>query len=278
MSFETPFEYYSDSTLHGHYQFVTLKEVLDGMMLRSMTPDSYLKGISRALMHYHAKIGVKTLAKGAARSTKLAEITIGNNRCITLPQDCVSYVRVSLVMPDYRLMPLDISSNFNIAIGYLQDHNWEILFDEAGEILTADSSNAYNKPYRRYEYCHEGGQYGLDTAKLSKWGEFDYDEDNGKLVFSEDLINREVVIEYLSDGLQDENFRNEDIKVHKHIEEALKAYIYEACIADLRNVPPNEKERASRRYKTLLSKAKKARAGFNLMEINRLLRTRTMNP
>jgi hypothetical protein len=274
----TPFDYYNDPAQHGSYQFVTLKEILDGMEYLAMDNASYLKGTPRTTFLFHAKNGIKELTRTAAHETILIELTVGPNSCIVLPHDYVDYVRVSLITPDRRLMPLDINRRINIATGYLQDHNYEVLFDNAGQILTADSSNAYNFPYRRYEFVNVGGQAGLDTAKLSRWGEFNVDERRGNMVFSEDLINHEIVLEYLSDGLQWEVYEEKDIKVHKYIEEALRDYIYEACIAYRQTVPMSEKRRARDRYKSSRHRANKSRSDLNLYEINRLLRTNTMNP
>lgn len=282
MAIETPQHYHETETSHGSYQFVPLKEVIDGLLTEAkLDPDNYLKNTNRALILYHAKMGIKELTKSTAKTTLMIEMTVPNNSCIVMPQDYVDYVRISVVVVDAftggrRLETLDINSKINTATGYLQDHNAQILFDDEGNIITADASNAYNIPYHKYDFISTlSGNATRDTAKLCAYGEFTIDEDKGKIVFSSNLIDKEVVVEYESDGLQWESFGEGDIKVHKHIEQALKDLIYYSCIEKRITVPANEKNRALNRYKTTRHTARKNRAGLDLNEISRQMRTKT---
>lgn len=282
MAIETPQEYYNSESSHGSYQFVPLKEVIDGLLLESkFDPDNFLKNTDRALLLYHAKMGIKELTKSTSKSTLMIEMTVGNNSCIVMPQDYVDYVRISVVVVDAftggrRLEVLDVNTNINSATGYLQDNTAQILFDEDGNIITADASNAYNIPYRKYEFVPTiSGNATQDTSKLCSYGEFSIDENRGKIIFSSNLIDKEVVIEYESDGLQWESFGEGDIKVHKYIEVALKDWIYYECIAKRQTVPSNEKQRALNRYKTSRHIAIKNRSGLDLNEILRRMRTKT---
>jgi hypothetical protein len=280
---ETPEEYYTTPSSFGSYQFVTLKEVVDGLLTPAkLDSDNYLKNTNRALIVYHAKMGIKELTKSTSATTLSIEMTVGDNSCIVMPQDYVDWVRISVVVVDStngsrKLQVLNINRDINIATGYLQDNNAQILFDNAGSIITADASNAYNIPYQSYEFTNDysGGNAGLDTSKLSAFGEFTIDENNGKIVFSANLINKEVVVEYQSDGLQWEAFGEGDIKVHKHIEQALKDWTYYACIEQRQMVPANEKQRALKRYMTTKHQAKKDRAGFDMNEISRQMRIKS---
>lgn len=282
MAAETPEEYYTTESSHGSYQFVPLKEVIDGLLTEAkLDPDNYLKNTDRALILYHAKMSLKELTKSTAACTLAIEMTVPANSYIVMPQDYVDYIRISAVVVDAftggrRLEVLDINRNINIATGYLQDHNAEILFDDDGNIVTADASNAYNIPYRKLEFASSlSGNAMQDTAKLSSFGEYTIDENNGKIAFSSNLIDKEVVVEYESDGLQWESFGEGDIKVHKYIEQALKDLTYFSCIAKRITVPQNEKDRALRRFKTTRHIAIKNRAGLDLNEINRQMRTKT---
>lgn len=282
MAIETPQQYHETETSHGSYQFTPLKEVIDGLLTEAkLDPDNYLKNTNRALIIYHAKMGVKELTKSTSKSTLAIEMTVPDNSCIVMPQDYVDYVRISVVVVDAftgarRLEVLDINRKINTATGYLQDHNAEIIFDNAGNIVTADSSNAYNIPYQKYEfYSSLRGDALQDTSKLCSFGEFTIDENKGKIIFSSNLINKEVVVEYESDGLQWESFGEGEIKVHKYIEQALKDLTYYSCIEKRITVPANEKDRALRRYKTTRHSARKNMAGLDLNEILRQMRTKT---
>lgn len=277
---QTAEEYYNDSDSFGNYQFTTLADVIDGMVMASIQDDSYLKNTRRSFIVSVAKNVIRDLTKSTSAETLAIEMTVGNNSCIVLPQDYVDYVRVSVVIVDNgarKLLPLDVNTNIITAIGYLQDNNAQLLFDHTGAIITADSSNAYNIPYKMYEFYSscDGSSAGVDASILSANGEFKVDERRGMMVFSSNLIDKEIVLEYQSDGLQWEAFGLDEIKVHKYIVEALKDGIYFGCIEHRRTVPDSEKRRAQNKFKTSRHIAKKNRAGFDLQEISRLMRTRT---
>lgn len=274
MAIDTPEQYFSDEDKWGNYQYTNLKEIVDQMLLESTDDDSFLKNTKRSKILMHAKQGIKKLTQEAAKDTLAIEMTVGQELFLPLPQDYVDYQMICVVTPDFKLMPLDINRNMSISIGYLQDNNAQILFDNDGQILTSDSSNAYAKPYKKYDFCndYQGGQFEADTSKLSQWGEVTIDERRGTMLFSSNLMEREIVLIYLSDGLQWERLLEQEITIHKHLEEPLKDWIYFASIERKRNVPANEKDRALRRYKTTLHKAKLQRNNFDINEIAKILR------
>lgn len=269
-------EFILDKEQHGAYQYVSLKEVIDNMMLESFDDDSYLKNTKRYRLIQYAKQGIRKLTTDVANDILAFEITVPDNLTVILPREYVSWVRVSLVTKDpitrgFILQPLNENRNIQTAIGYLQDHKGEILFDHNGMILKSDSSNGYGQPYKRYKIsdlgsCGKGKM--LDTSKVSKYGEFVVDERKGCMLFSSDLMDQEVVIEYISDGLQAE-LTEEEITIHKDLQETLENWIYYACIQRRRNVPANEIERALRRYKTTLHQSKLDRLNLKLYEIKR---------
>jgi hypothetical protein len=281
---ETPEEYYNDPSLHGHYQFTNLRDIVEQLMAERLEPDSYIKNTNRNLFILHAKNGIKELSQEVTAASILSiEMTVGEESFIVLPQNYVSWVSVSVVLVDPNngkryLKQLDENNNINTATGYLQDDQAKILFDNDGGILTADASNAYNMPYRSYEFIGNtcsGSNAFFDTAVLSQFGEFKVDINNGKLVLSDNLIDKEIVLEYLSDGLYLDNITESQIKVHKYIEKSVKDYVYSNCIERRQTVPANEKARADMKYKSSRWKSKKALSGLNLRKISREMRSKS---
>ena len=276
---QIPQVYYENSDHHGTYQYVSLKTIIDNMLLEAEDDDSYIKNVKRSRIISYAKQGIRAVTRQAANDVLAIEVTVPPSLVWVLPQDYVNYVRISVVVQDtdsgsLRLMPLDINRNISIATGYLQDNDYDIIFDSDGQILTADSSNGYAKPYKKYSFS-EGYQPTLDTSKLSKYGEFTIDERRGTILFSSDLSDKEIVIEYISDGIQ-ADLSEEEITLHKYLRDTVENWIYFCCIERKRNIPANEKNRALLRYKTTLHQAKMARADFNLLQISRVLRSRSM--
>lgn len=277
---ETPEQYHSNKLSHGSYQFSTLKEIIDGMLMGKLESDSYIKNTHRSILIYHGKMGIKEMTRSISGATLAIEMTVGEDSCIVLPQDFVSCVSVSAVVDSEgtrKLCPLDRNQNINTATGILQDNNAKILFDENGFILTADASNAYNMPFKSYEFIsgYNGGNSFTDGSNFSVNGEYKVDEENGKLVLDARLIDKEIVLQYKSDGLQWESFNEGEIKVHKYLEQSLKDWIYYYCIEQRMTVPDREKRRALDRYKTTSFKAKKERSGLNLQQIAREMRSKS---
>ncbi len=281
---KTPYDYHTTPSEHGSYQYLTLKKVVDDMNLERFDDDSILKNTSRYTILNHTKNGIKKLNKKLFNDVRAIEITVPESLSIVLPHNFVDYVRVSAVLYDenddtYRLRPININNNMSIADGYLQDHEGEILFDDDGYILLADSSNIYNRPHKKYDFDDGamGGYFEKDTSKLSKFGEFVINERLGLMTFSSDLYDREIVLEYLTDGLEFDTYGDDQIRVHKSVVEPLKDWVYYCCVRYKRNIPQNEKTAALLRYKTTLHESNISRANFDLLQIERALRVKSKN-
>jgi len=276
---QTPQEYYQDPNSHGQYQYVSLKDMVDNMLLEASEDDSFLKNVKRSKIINHARQAIRTATRQVSTKKLCIEVTVPDTLFWALPQDFVHYKRISVVVLDQttnslRLKVLNVNQNINTATGYLQDNNSDLLFDSNGEILTADSSNGYNLPYKTYSFS-TSFQPNQDASKLSKYGEFVIDEERNCILFDSSLRDQEVVIEYVSDGLQ-ADLKEQEIKVHKYLRDYIQDWIYFACIERKRNVPANEKQRASQRWKTTLHQAKLATANFDLLEIARELSSQSM--
>ena len=192
----TPQEYHENPENNGNYQYVPLSKIIDDFLYETMDDDSILKNTRRTKIIKHAKDALLELNKSTFNEKKAMEITVPENLSITLPHDYVSFKRISAVIYDsvsssFRLFPLNRNHNINTAIGYLQDDDAEILFDNEGRVLTADASNAYNKPYKKYQYVNGG-----NNTKIAKYGEFTIDKKRGQILFSSDLLDKEIVLEY----------------------------------------------------------------------------------
>lgn len=281
MAVTTPFQYYSDDDSHGDYQFETLKKVIDDLVFESLDDDSYLKNTKRSKMVYHAKEVIRKFAFEGAFTPLAFEITVPENLTVIFPQDYVDWESISVVVEDCvtgskRLQLLDVNDNINDSLAYLQDNNWEILFDNDGYILTADGENAYAKPYQKYSFCDAGNQPLLDTSKLSEYGEFKADSSRGCFIFSSNLSDKNIVVKYKSDGLQQSNISEASITFLKQFEDAIKAYVYHACIMHRRTVPRGEKMDAKSAWKGQRTMALRNTAPFDFNAISRLMRQKTM--
>ena len=268
---QSALQYYDDPNNYGSYQWVSLKDILDGMLFNIEADDDHiLKNTKRFALSAALKRGIREVTKRAARTRQMFEITVPPSLVWPSPQDFVKYESISMVVLDettgsYRLQLLDINPEISTAFAYLQDNNYELIFDDEGEIITTDAYNAIAKPYKRYSYCT------TDASKLSAWGEFNIDADRGLIVFSSDLSDKNIVITYKSDGLQ-ANLTETEIKVHKDLRNPIEDYAYWQIIRFKRNVGRGDKQDAKQAYYTSLHRSKIDQANFDLLQIARTLR------
>jgi hypothetical protein len=272
--------YYSEEGNFGKYQYFSLKEFMDEIMLETQDDDSVIKNTKRSKLLNVAMRGIRLLSRDVANDVLAFEVTISESLVWPVPQDYVNWVRVSLVVNDdqtksKRLVPLDVNYKIQTAVGYLQGHAGKILFDSNGEILKADSSNAIARPYKSYEFNCSDGQFTTDASKFSKYGEFTIDERRGIFVFSSNVMDQEVVIEYVSDGLQGQ-LKAEQITMHKYLRDALYDYVIKESIATKRNVSRSEKEYWTNKWKGSRHRAVMARADFDLLRIARSFLNQSM--
>ena len=278
----TPFDYHDDEANHGNYQYATLKTIVDTFIRRMQDDDHILKNKRRYLIVDYAKEAISNLNKELKPDVLAMEITVPETLYFALPHDYVDWARVSVVVPDestdsFRLQPLELNGNINIADGYLQDNTGEILFDSDGYILLADSSNAYAYPYKKYEFTSCGTSTTTDTTKFSKFGDFKIDKRRGKILFSSELADKEIVMEYISDGLSPDTYDEGSIKIHKYLEQAVKDWMFFAGIEHSKNISRTEKDRALLRFKTTRHQAKLKLADNNLLSISKAMRISSKN-
>ena len=293
MAAQTPAEHFADQDSWGNYQFITLKEMVDDLLADTTDTDSYLQNTKRSQLVRQLKRGIRKVNRVTKKMYHAVQITVGSNLYFALPQNYVDWQRVSVVDDNDRLQPLNINHNINTADGYLQNFEHEILFNNDGELLLTDMANAYQKPYKKYTfnpyignslYGNVGYGYGYgygfgtngdyrdhtsDPRLASKYGDFKVNDDRGTMHFSSNLEDRDIVIEYLSDGLDLQTLQESEIKIHKHMQDAVKWFAISEIIATRRSVNQYQISSARRRYKTELHRAKLLSLKFNFLTIGR---------
>lgn len=270
MPIQTQQTYHEDNNLHGGYQYITLKSVVDEMLLETTDSANYLANTRRSLIVLHLKNTIQELSKEVKNNIKAIERTVGPSLYFPLEQDYVDWVAVSVVGSDFKLYPLNLNNNIPTAVSLLQDSDYELLFDSDGDTLTANGINAYNKPYKKYVFDFDCQQEFLDNSQFSRFGEFVIDRKN--IVFSSDMENKEVVVHYLSDGLELHNLKEEEIKIEKGIKKVLIEWTYFKIIEHRRSesVPANEKQRAKGAYLASLHRAKIQKSKISFRELFRI--------
>lgn len=265
MAYITPYQYYTNNgnipedQNWGSYQYTTLADIVNNFMLMYVGSDKLLNNVKRYEVLFHAKQAIKLLNFDALRSIKSIEMEVGDNLKFILPSDYVNYVRIS-ILTNGVLRPLYENRKVNTALGYLQDNNYNILFDQNGEILIGDSQldtdrknqTLYEGPgmYNGYYgWCSDGfwyfgyevgAKFLVDPSTLSSGPSFRVN--NGVIDFSSGVSGQRIVLEYISDGMANGN--DAEVNVHKFAEEFVYRYIKWALLNAKFGIPLYERKTA----------------------------------
>lgn len=251
-------DYYNDSSQWGQYQYITLEQVISDYMA-GRDSDDYDSKNPRYMVYQKARNILSELYYDVMQEIKAIQLEVNSSLQLTLPEDYVDYVRISVRKNDGKLYPIAENKSLNISRNYLQDSDAEILFDSDGYIL--QSSKLTSSDYvssSHYFFCYgytPSPNFNTNIANLYAAGSYIIDKDSGVIRFSSEIESKDIVLEYVSDGLYvdtDPNAteRTDDtaIRVHKFAEQALVDGIYYLLIKKRRNVPANEKARARKEY------------------------------
>ena len=246
MGYITPFQYYYNENNNpinlnwGSYQYVSLADIVNNFMLMYQGNTSLVNNESRYKVIFHAKQAIKELNIDAANEFKILEFKVDGALRFVLPPDYLNWVRVSWEK-DGKLYPLQENTQTMSALTYLQDNNDKILFDQDGYCLSPEFSNLEEerifegnmglfgrKNEEREGREHNGRwfyrqRFGLNPETANSRPKFTIDKRNGVINFFSDMTDELVVLEYISDGM--ENGDESKICVNKMLETYLYAYI-----------------------------------------------------
>ena len=226
----------------GSYQYVSLSDIVNNFILMYVGNDKLVNNVDRYTILFHAKRSIQELNYDALRNIKVLELQLGTELKMIMPPDYVSYVRMSMLINGV-LIPLVENRTVMSATAYLQDNNLDIVFDSNGEIVTGTSKldilrgdnmlytggGIYNN---QMGYCCDGqwyfnysigSRYGMNTEDANMNPKFTINKESGVIDFSSGVENAFIVLEYISDGM--ENGDSTKITINKLAEEYVYNYL-----------------------------------------------------
>ena len=236
-----------------------------------------LNNLNRYQVLFHAKRGIQELNYDAMKEVKILQLDLDDNLRFILPSDYVNWVRISQYLNGV-LYPLTENIQTGWANTYLQDNNAKILYDQDGNVLkpqfsevdTSFASGARSiylndrSPYNGQEgWCVDGcwyfdfgigSRFGLNTETANSNPTFSINKQSGVINFSSIGSGASVVLEYVSDGM--ENGDDANISVNKLFEEYLYAYIRYSILNGRLGVQEYIVNRARKDKSSLLRNAK----------------------
>ena len=278
---QTSSQYYSNTSLYGEYQFVSLRDIINQFMFVYVGEDKIISKASKMDVAFHAQRGLAEMSFDTFKSTKALEITVPATLQMTLPQDYIGYVKVSWVDDagiKHIIYPTSKTSN---PTKPTQADDGSYTFDGTdGSMLTDTESTSWANyksltPYENQDdyqddtyWPMDGSRYGLDPQHAQANGSFYIDENAGKIHFSSNISGKTVILDYISDSLG----TDDEMKVHKFAEEAMYKWISCAIISGKSNIPEYQVNRFKKEKFAAVRTAKLRLSNLKLEELTQILR------
>ena len=144
----------------------------------------------------------------------------------------------------------------------------DFLIDDSGLGGINEFSFNFNQNGEFIGFRDFGRLYGLEPQLANINGYFNLNEREGKMSFSSHLVDRLIVLEYISDGLAYDS----DTRIPKMAEEALYAHILHAIISTRANQPEYVVQRLKKERYAKLRNAKIRLSNIKLDEISQVMR------
>jgi hypothetical protein len=280
---------------YGGYSYITLHDAINNFMVGYVGEGKLIQKAKKSDILFFAKRGLQEFSYDTLKSIKSAELTIPASLTLALPQDYVNYVKCSWVDQTGVLHPIYPTNNLTTSPYYTQiqdsagvptqdnfgsdiegtsitQERWHS--NSNGDLLNNnltgvnDFSLNWNQNGEWINYQNFGQLYGLEPQYANMNGYFNLNEREGKMSFSSHLVNRLIVLEYVSDGLAYDT----DTRIPKMAEEALYAHILHAVISTRANQPEYVVQRLRRERSAKLRNAKIRLSNIKTEEITQVMR------
>ena len=277
---------------YGSYSYISLDDVVNNFLVAYVGDGKLIPSVKRTDVVFHVKRGLQEFSYDTLKSVNKLEVTVPHNLSIPIPQDYVNYVNLywidnsgvkHVIMPgdmlttkptdvfldDNKGVPIQDSFDNNVETTSITNDRWKNNF-----FKNANNQDLLNDTILGWEYYYGypefgyGQLFGLDPQFANANGYFNIDERYNKFSFSANLVDRIVVLEYISDGLA----TNEDTKIPKMAEEAIYAHVSHAILASRINQNEYVIQRLKKERSAKLRNAKIRLSNIKLNEIVQVMR------
>ena len=279
---------------YGGYQYLKLGDVIDNYMVGYVGDGKLIQTAKKSDVVFWAKRSLQEFSYDTLKSIKSQELSIPESLSLVIPQDYVNYVDLSWIDHmgiKHRIYPVNALTTDPYSTP-LQDDTGIPTQDNFGGDLEGTSlteekwkdadvkliNGQWNTWDSWYDYVAQdyslngpwnwGRLYGLDTQYANRNGWFGINEREGKFTFSSNLVNKLIVLEYISDGLA----YDLDTKVPKMAEDAMYKSISYNILATRAGIPEGIVMRYKRDRYAALRNAKIRLSNIKLGEFVQVMR------
>lgn len=279
---------------YGGYEYITLNDAIDNFMVGYVGDGKILQNAKKSDVLFFAKRSLQEFSYDTLKSIHSQELTVPSSLSLPLPQDYVNYVRVSRIdelgikriiypvnnltinpynnpVQDTAGIPTQDNFGENLEGTSITENRWKNANLDLLNFNLLDNFDDFAYWWNLYGFdgnFNTGKLYGLDpqTSQINGWFSINYRE--GKISFSNKLVDKLIVLEYVSDGLSCDG----ESKVPKMAEDALYASILYNIVSVRANQDPNTVIRLKRDRSAKLRNAKIRLSNIKLDEISQVMR------
>jgi len=257
MSYINQQKYYTNDGVNptdanwGSYQYVSLADIITNFLLMYDGNHSLVNNENRYKILFHAKRAIQELNYDAFKEIKSLELKVYDDLRFVLPSDYVNWVKLYMFHGN-TLRELTENIQVQSAVAYIQSATATFTYDGSNnatvvqsDLDTTRKSGALNSIYLNQNNALDengncidcdgdvynsriGARYGLNTETANINPTFTIDKKAGVINFDSTMANRDCVLQYISDGM--ENGNNLEIQVNKLFEDYVYAYIQYAIL------------------------------------------------
>lgn len=270
---------------YGEYQYIKLNDIINNFIVAYVGADKLIAACKRSDIMFHARRSMQEFSYDTLKVIKSQEFAIPASLNMPFPKDYVNYVKLSWidnVGAKHIIYPTRVTSNPTEI--YTQDSTGEATQDNFGKNVATSSTtdaryNAMNVNSSTtspddYRYPKDaqllGARFGIQPEEAQVNGKFTINEREGTFSFSSGLVNKLIILEYISDGLA----VTEDMRVPKLAEEAMYKSIALAILSTRSRVPEYVINRYKIEKRATLRNAKLRLSNIKIEEIAQVFRNR----
>ena len=279
---------------YGSYEYISLNDLVNNFIVAYVGAEKLIKSVNRTDIIFFAKRSLQEFSYDTLKSIHSQELNIPPSLNIALPQDYVNYVSVCYIdqlgvkrpiypannlttspyenpIQDNQGVPTQDNFGSNIEGTSITEERWKKANDTIISQTFFNNIDDYAYWANYYGFDNSifyGQQYGIEPqyAQVNGWFNPNYRE--GKMSFSSNLVNKLIVLEYISDGLANDD----DCKIPKMAEEAMYASILYSIISTRAGQQEYMVQRLRRDRSAKLRNAKIRLSNIKLDEIVQVMR------
>ena len=277
----------------GSYSYTKLNDVVSNFMVAYVGTGKIISDVKRTDVVFFAKRAMQEFSYDTLKSVKSQELSVPSSLSVPMPQDYVNYVKMSWVdqsgikhiiypttltsnptstpLQDDNGIPTQDNFNNNTQGTSITEERWDTNGIGVINNQLQDGSpvwaNIYGGGFGQ-GFAWQNGFYGIqpEVSQINGW--FTINDRENTFSFSNDLVDRIIILEYVSDGLA----YDLDTKVPKMAEEAMYAYMSHAIMSTRSGQPEYVINRLSREKTAKLRNAKIRLSNIKLEEISQVMR------